>query len=185
MEVVGLKLLLGSFCWIYFFSGVLVDVEVVGFVGEKFYLMFFDDMYGFFLGFKVVVFEMFSLLFYIDGLMLFCCCVIDWVKQVLVGEGFFGCVFDGVGCLFDNKGLVVVSILWLLQSCLVNLMIWVVIDQLLDVGICVINVLLMVGCGQCMGFFVGFGVGKLVFFGMMVCYIEVEVIVVGLIGECG
>lgn len=36
-----------------------------------------------------------------------------------------------------------------------------------------------------MGLFVGFGVGKLVLFGMMVCYMSVEVIVIGLIGECG
>lgn len=36
-----------------------------------------------------------------------------------------------------------------------------------------------------MGLFVGFGVGKSVLLGMMVCYICVDVIVVGLIGECG
>lgn len=59
------------------------------------------------------------------------------------------------------------------------------IEYVLDIGVCVINVLLIVGCGQCMGFFVGFGVGKLVLFGMMVCYIWVDVIIVGFIGECG
>lgn len=36
-----------------------------------------------------------------------------------------------------------------------------------------------------MGFFVGSGVGKSVLFGMMIWGCEVDVVVVGFVGECG
>lgn len=55
----------------------------------------------------------------------------------------------------------------------------------MDVGVWVINSLFIVGCGQCMGLFVGSGVGKSVLFGMMMWFIIVDIMVVGLIGECG
>ncbi len=55
----------------------------------------------------------------------------------------------------------------------------------LDVGVRAINSLLTVGRGQRIGLFAGSGVGKSVLLGMMARYTSADVIVVGLIGERG
>ena len=57
MEASGLKLPLGSSCHIYPQSGASVEAEVVGFSGDKLYLMPSDDVYGLAPGAKVVAFE--------------------------------------------------------------------------------------------------------------------------------
>ncbi len=59
------------------------------------------------------------------------------------------------------------------------------IEHVLDVGVRAINALLTVGRGQRMGLFAGSGVGKSVLLGMMARYTQADVIVVGLIGERG
>ncbi|MEY4593390.1 MAG: hypothetical protein RIR18_2285, partial [Pseudomonadota bacterium] len=46
MEAAGLKLPLGSACRVVSKSGQSVEAEVVGFSGDKLYLMPSDDMYG-------------------------------------------------------------------------------------------------------------------------------------------
>ncbi|MBP8144509.1 flagellar protein export ATPase FliI [Pseudorhodoferax sp.] len=55
----------------------------------------------------------------------------------------------------------------------------------LDTGVRAINALLTVGRGQRLGLFAGTGVGKSVLLGMMARYTRADVIVVGLIGERG
>jgi flagellum-specific ATP synthase len=55
----------------------------------------------------------------------------------------------------------------------------------LDTGVRAINTMLTVGRGQRLGLFAGTGVGKSVLLGMMARYTEADVIVVGLIGERG
>jgi flagellum-specific ATP synthase len=55
----------------------------------------------------------------------------------------------------------------------------------LDTGVRAINAMLTVGRGQRLGLFAGTGVGKSVLLGMMARYTEADVIVVGLIGERG
>ncbi len=55
----------------------------------------------------------------------------------------------------------------------------------LDTGVRAINALLTVGRGQRIGLFAGTGVGKSVLLGMMARYTAADVIVVGLIGERG
>ena len=57
--------------------------------------------------------------------------------------------------------------------------------QPLDIGVRAINALLTVGRGQRIGLFAGRGVGKSVLLGMMARYTSADVIVVGLIGERG
>jgi flagellum-specific ATP synthase len=59
------------------------------------------------------------------------------------------------------------------------------IRQPLDTGVRAINALLTVGRGQRLGLFAGTGVGKSVLLGMMARYTAADVIVVGLIGERG
>ncbi len=55
----------------------------------------------------------------------------------------------------------------------------------LDVGIGSLNGLLTIGLGQRMGLFAGSGVGKSVLLGMLARFVDVDVVVVGLIGERG
>lgn len=99
--------------------------------------------------------------------------------------GFLGCVVDGNGQLFDGFGEIDVEVRVFIMCFFMNLFICCFINVLMDVGVCVINVFNMVGVGQCMGLFVGSGVGKSVLFGMMICGCEVDVVVVGFVGECG
>ncbi|UCV04558.1 flagellar protein export ATPase FliI [Dechloromonas denitrificans] len=185
MEAAGLKLPLGSSCRIFPPTGAPVDAEVVGFSGEKLYLMPSDDMYGLAPGSKVVAFETASPPPHIDDPTPFRRRAIDRVKQAPVGDGLLGRILDGVGRPLDNKGPLQVSTSRPLQSRPVNPMARAAIDQPLDVGIRAINALLTVGRGQRMGLFAGSGVGKSVLLGMMARYTEAEVIVVGLIGERG
>ncbi len=55
----------------------------------------------------------------------------------------------------------------------------------LDTGVRAINAMLTVGRGQRLGLFAGTGVGKSVLLGMMARYTEADIIVVGLVGERG
>ena len=185
MEAAGLKLPLGSTCRIYAHSDTPVEAEVVGFAGEKLYLMPSDDVYGLAPGARVVAFDPPSPMLHVDGPAPFRRRAIDRVKQVPVGEELLGRVLDGVGRPLDAKGPLLVSKSRSLQSRPVNPMLRAAIDQPLDVGVRAINALLTVGRGQRMGLFAGSGVGKSVLLGMMARYTEAEVIVVGLIGERG
>jgi flagellum-specific ATP synthase len=185
MEAAGLKLPLGSTCRIYPLSGAPIEAEVVGFAGEKLYLMPSDDVYGLAPGSKVVAVEPPNPQLTIDGPPPFRRRAIDRAKQGPVGDELLGRVLDGVGRPLDNKGPLVTSLSRPLQSRPINPMSRASIHQPLDVGIRAINALLTVGRGQRMGLFAGSGVGKSVLLGMMARYTEAEVIVVGLIGERG
>jgi flagellum-specific ATP synthase len=185
MEAAGLKLPLGSSCLIHPLIGAPVEAEVVGFAGEKLYLMPSDDVYGLAPGSKVVAFESPSPPLRIDGPAPHRRRAIDRVKQVPVGDELLGRVVDGVGRPLDTKGDLRVSEARPLQSRPINPMTRAAIHQPLDVGIRAINGMLTVGRGQRMGLFAGSGVGKSVLLGMMARYTEAEVIVVGLIGERG
>lgn len=185
MEAAGLKLPLGSSCKIYPLTGAPVEAEVVGFAGEKLYLMPSDDVYGLAPGSKVVAFESPTPPPLVNGSPPFRRRAIDRAKQVPVGEELLGRVVDGVGRPLDGKGPVTTAQSRSLQARPVNPMSRAAIHQPLDVGIRAINSLLTVGRGQRMGLFAGSGVGKSVLLGMMARYTEAEVIVVGLIGERG
>ena len=185
MEAAGLKLALGSSCRVYPPTGAPVEAEVVGFAGEKLYLMPSDDVYGLSPGSKVVALDPPNSPPHVDDIAPFRRRAIDRVKQVPVGEELLGRVLDGVGRPLDNKGPVLATHARPLQSRPVNPMSRAAIEKPLDVGIRAINALLTVGRGQRMGLFAGSGVGKSVLLGMMARYTEAEVIVVGLIGERG
>ena len=185
MEAAGLKLPLGSSCRIFPLGGAPVEAEVVGFSGEKLYLMPSDDVFGLAPGSRVVAFETPPPPPLIDGPQPFRRRAIDRAKQVPVGAELLGRVLDGVGRPLDNKGPLVTAHSRSLQSRPVNPMSRAAIEHPLDVGIRAINSLLTVGRGQRMGLFAGSGVGKSVLLGMMARYTEAEVIVVGLIGERG
>lgn len=185
MEAAGLKLPLGSSCRILPPGGAPVEAEVVGFAGERLYLMPSDDVYGLSPGAQVVAFETPNPPPRVDGPPPMRRRAIDRAKQVPVGESLLGRVLDGVGRPLDAKGPLHAERLRPLQSRPINPMSRAAIEQPLDVGIRAINSLLTVGRGQRMGLFAGSGVGKSVLLGMMARYTEAEVIVVGLIGERG
>ena len=185
IEASGLKLPLGSTCHIFPGSGAPIEAEVVGFSGEKLYLMPSDDVFGLAPGARVVPFEAPSPHPHVDQPKHLKRRAIDRAKQVPVGEELLGRVLDSVGRPLDGKGPLIAGHARSLQSRPINPMSRAAIERPLDVGIRAINSLLTVGRGQRMGLFAGSGVGKSVLLGMMARYTEAQVIVVGLIGERG
>ena len=185
MEASGLKLPLGSTCRIIPGGGTPVEAEVVGFAGEKIYLMPSDDVFGLAPGARVEAVDVPHTGARVDVPQFKRRRAIDRAKQVPVGDELLGRVVDGVGRPLDNKGPLAISTTRSLQSRPFNPMMRASIVQPLDVGIRAINALLTVGRGQRMGLFAGSGVGKSVLLGMMARYTEAEVIVFGLIGERG
>ena len=185
MEASGLKLPLGSSCRIIPSGGTAVEAEVVGFNGEKLYLMPSEDVYGLSPGARVVAFETKAMLPRIGKARQPRRRIIDRAKLMPVGDALLGRVVDAAGRPLDNHGPLHVDTLRPLQSRPINPMSRAPIEHSLDVGIRAINSLLTVGRGQRMGLFAGSGVGKSVLLGMMARYTEAEIIVVGLIGERG
>ena len=185
MEASGLKLPLGSTCHIFPASGAPIEAEVVGFAGEKLYLMPSDEVFGLSPGARVIACDTPNPPPRVDFPVKHKRRAIDRAKQGPVGDELLGRVLDGVGRPLDNKGPLRSNRTRSLQSRPINPMTRAAIEHPLDVGIRSINALLTVGRGQRMGLFAGSGVGKSVLLGMMARYTEAEVIVVGLIGERG
>ena len=185
MEAAGLRLPLGSSCRILPIGGSPIEAEVVGFNGERLFLMPSEDVYGLSPGARVVAMETQTMppKFGVQPPARWR--AIDRAKLLPVGDALLGRVVDGAGRPLDRHGPVLTDALRPLQGRPVNPMSRAPIEQALDVGIRAINSLLTVGRGQRMGLFAGSGVGKSVLLGMMARYTSAEVIVVGLIGERG
>ncbi len=185
MEAAGLKLPLGSSCRILPIGGSPVEAEVVGFNGERLFLMPSEDVYGLSPGARVVALEMPAYRPKIGQDLPARRRAVDRAKLLPVGDALLGRIVDGAGRPLDRGGPLLADSLRPLHGRPVNPMSRAPIERTLDVGIRCINALLTVGRGQRMGLFAGSGVGKSVFLGMMARYTEAEVIVVGLIGERG
>ena len=166
--------------------GQQVDAEVVGFSGERIYLMPSTDVYGLAPGAVVEVATVcgfdppcmnkpFSRRRRIE----------DRIRQVAVGPELLGRVIDGAGRPLDRLGALAASSRVPLHARPFNPMEREPIRDVLDVGVRAINALLTVGRGQRMGLFAGSGVGKSMLLGMMARYTSADVVVVGLIGERG
>ena len=185
MEATGLKLPLGSGCHIQVPSGGTVEAEVVGFSGEKVYLMPSEDVYGLAPGTQVTALETPPPMLRIGERRPRQRRAIDRAKHLPVGEALLGRVLDGNGRPLDSLGPLDAKHSRPLQSRPANPLARAPITQSLDVGIRAINALLTVGRGQRLGLFAGSGIGKSVLLGMMARYTAADVIVVGLIGERG
>jgi flagellum-specific ATP synthase len=185
MEASGLKLPLGSSCTILPAGGSPIEAEVVGFNGERLFLMPSEDVYGLSPGARVVALEAPSQPPRTGQKHPARRRAVDRAKLLPVGDALLGRILDGAGRPLDKLGPLRAETLRPLQGRPVNPMSRAPIDRSLDVGIRAINALLTVGRGQRMGLFAGSGVGKSVLLGMMARYTEAEVIVVGLIGERG
>ncbi|MDR3158173.1 MAG: flagellar protein export ATPase FliI [Zoogloeaceae bacterium] len=184
VEAAGLKLPLGSTCRIYPSLGAPVEAEVVGFAGERLFLMPSDDVYGLSPGARVMAVEP-PLAHPRVGVSPKRRRTSDRARQVPVGESLLGRVLDGVGRPLDNRGALYPEAQRSLQSRPYNPMGRAPIEHVLDVGVRAINGLLTIGRGQRMGLFAGSGIGKSMLLGMMARYTTAEAIVVGLIGERG
>ncbi len=186
MEAVGLKLPVGNSCYILTPSGQQVDAEVVGFSGERLFLMPSTDIFGLKPGALVIPIdpaitrvpqlgEDFTPRRRAE----------DRAKQVPVGPALLGRVVDGAGRALDEHGALPLERYVPLHSRPTNPLQRAPIRVVLDVGVRAINTLLTVGRGQRLGLFAGSGVGKSVLLGMMARYTSADIVVVGLIGERG
>jgi flagellum-specific ATP synthase len=186
MEAVGLKLPVGNSCYVLTPSGQRVDAEVVGFAGDRLFLMPSTDIYGLKPGALVVPIDpAFARVPRLGEDFIPRRRAQDRAKQVPVGPALLGRVVDGAGRPLDDRGPLPLDRYVPLHSRAVNPLDRAPIRSILDVGVRSINALLSVGRGQRLGLFAGSGVGKSVLLGMMARYTSADVVVVGLIGERG
>ena len=102
-----------------------------------------------------------------------------------MGDGLLGRVVDSQGHPLDRLGGLTGTTSEPMSRRPINAMDRDPVRTPLDTGVRAINALLTVGRGQRLGLFAGTGVGKSVLLGMMARYTQADVIVVGLIGERG
>lgn len=189
MEAVGLKLAVGSTCLIYQNNVLAAEAEVVGFNGERLFLMPSTEVHGLTAGALVTPLtpSRNAPVYFADGApnadnhgM-----NEELTKHLPVGDALLGRVVDGAGRPLDRLGPIASAQRAPLAARPVNPIERQPIARPLDVGVRAINAMLTVGRGQRMGLFAGSGVGKSVLLGMMARYTEADVTVVGLIGERG
>jgi flagellum-specific ATP synthase len=165
LEAVGCEAAVGGRCLVDTAENVQVEAEVVGFSGEKLFLMPTADIRGLMPGARVVPTHS--------------------VSEVMVGDHLLGRVLDGAGRPLDSLGELRGTEKVPLAGRSLNPLRRRAIRDPLDVGVRSINSLFAVGGGQRIGLFAGSGVGKSVLLGMMTRYTRADVTVVGLIGERG
>ncbi len=165
LEAVGCQAPIGARCDVVTPTGQKVETEVVGFSGEKLYLMPTSDIRGLVPNSRVIP--------------------TSQTSEVRVGPELLGRVIDGRGRPLDGKGPLRTRKTTPLEGREINPLGREPIRDPLDVGIRAINALTPIGRGQRMGLFAGSGVGKSVLLGMMTRYTDADIVVVGLIGERG
>ncbi|MBZ6071323.1 flagellar protein export ATPase FliI [Aeromonas schubertii] len=164
LEAVGCRAAIGSLCRIDTLEGML-EAEVVGFSGDRLYLMPSEQLKGVIPGARVVP--------------------LTEEQGIPVGMGLLGRVIDGIGQPLDGQGPILSAQTARFAARGINPLARRPIHQPMDVGVRAINAMLTVGQGQRMGLFAGSGVGKSVLLGMMTRGSVADVVVVGLIGERG
>ncbi|QDQ28667.1 flagellar protein export ATPase FliI [Chitinimonas arctica] len=186
LEAVGIKLPVGASCHIVLPSGHSVEAEVVGFNGDKLFLMPVAEVYGLEPGAQVVAYEdVVNRMPYFRQSQTPRRRVEDRGRQAAVGPHLLGRVLDGLGRPLDKLGHLQVEAHVPLFARSFNPLDRVQVHDVLDVGVRAINAMLTVGRGQRLGLFSGSGIGKSVLLGMMARYTTADVVVVGLIGERG
>ena len=165
LEAVGCQVPVGGRCQVIAAHGARIDAEVVGFSGDRLYLMPVGEISGLTPDARVIPTQS--------------------AQEVVVGEQLLGRILDAQGKPLDGKGPLRCDHRVPLMGRSINPLTRKPIREPLDVGVRAINGLLTVGRGQRMGLFAGSGVGKSVLLGMMTRYTTADVTVVGLIGERG
>ncbi|MCG3725397.1 flagellar protein export ATPase FliI [Vibrio cincinnatiensis] len=164
LEATGCRAPIGSLCLVETMSGEM-EAEVVGFSGDRLFLMPSEQINGVLPGAKVTP--------------------LTEEAGLAVGMELLGRVIDGVGNPLDGLGPIYTDQYATFNAQPINPLSRKPITEPLDVGIKAINGLLTVGKGQRIGLFAGSGVGKSVTLGMMTRGTTAQVVVVGLIGERG
>lgn len=185
MEAVGLKLPVGSVCTITQRGTSPLEAEVVGFNGERLFLMPSTDVHGMTPGATVVPQEPPALRPVFGEVSHRWRRPEDKTKHLPVGDGLLGRVVDANGLPLDGHGQINYDKRCPLGARPINPLEREPISTPLDVGVRAINAMLTVGKGQRIGLFAGSGVGKSVLLGMMARYTQADRVVVGLIGERG
>ncbi len=185
MEAVGLKLPVGSQVLVLQDESMRVDAEVVGFAGERLFLMPTSEPYGLRPGATVVAQEVAAPRPRLHRHNHPWRRSEDRTKHLPMGNHLLGRVVDPNGRPLDKLGPLPSGQLAPLARRPINAMERDKVAQPLDVGVRAINALATVGRGQRMGLFAGSGVGKSVLLGMMARYTSADVTVVGLVGERG
>lgn len=165
LEAVGCRAAVGGRCLIESGAGNTIEAEVVGFSGERLFLMPTGNIHGLEQDCRVIP--------------------TGRSCSARVGPGLLGRVVDGAGMPLDGKGPLRTEQSIPLTGTSINPLSRKPIREPLDVGIGAINALTTVGRGQRLGLFAGSGVGKSVLLGMMTRYTGADITVVGLIGERG
>ncbi len=185
MEAVGLALPVGHSCEVIQDGVTIAEAEVVGFSGERLFLMPTQEVHGLRPGAIVAptATPASPLRFGTHNH--------PWrraedrSRRLPVGDSLLGRVLDANGRALDGRGAIDITGTRPISARAINPIDRAPIRTRLDVGVRSINALLAVGRGQRMGLFAGSGVGKSVLLGMMARYTAADVIVVGLIGERG
>lgn len=183
LEAAGIKVPVGSQCMVQMPGSAPVLAEVVGFAGDKAFLMPAGDIHGLSSGASVVPAAPF-----VPGLRLgepVRPINQQGVLRLPMGDGMLGRVVDSQGIPLDHGGPLQDIVVEPMDRSPINAMDRDPVRETLDTGVRAINALLTVGRGQRLGLFAGSGVGKSVLLGMMARYTQADVIVVGLIGERG
>jgi flagellum-specific ATP synthase len=165
LEAVGLKVSVGRQCEVINSDGRRIEAEVVGFAGDRVFLMPIKRVEGLQPGARVVP--------------------VSAQQGMRIGPQLLGRVVNGIGQPLDNKGPLVGDEFLDFTPQEINPLQRNPIHETLDVGIRTINALITVGRGQRLGLMAGSGVGKSVLMGMMTKFTTADVVVVGLIGERG
>jgi flagellum-specific ATP synthase len=185
MEAVGLKLAVGSACAVAVSEQSVLDAEVVGFEGDRLFLMPQSDVEGVLPGARVWPAEVTDMLPGAGKVDHPRRRATDRAKHMPVGKELLGRVLDGAGRPLDTRGQLRTRRTAPLNVRSYNPLDRAPITSVLEVGVRAIDAMLTIGRGQRMGLFAGSGVGKSVLLGMMARYTNADVIVVGLIGERG
>jgi len=185
LEAAGVRVPVGSICEVRADGQPPVMAEVVGFSGDRAFLMPTGPVHGLASGARVVpqppplsaprfgATATAARRPQARGVML------------PMGDGLLGRVVDAHGEPLDRAGPLSNVVHDSLSRPPINAMDRDPIRTPLDTGVRAINALLTIGRGQRIGLFAGTGVGKSVLLGMMARYTGADIIVVGLIGERG
>lgn len=189
LECAGLRVPVGSVCEIHDDGRPEgqppVSAEVVGFNGDRAYLMPTGDIHGLASGARVIPRPTPVVPLILGAGRHPWRRSEDRTLHLPVGDGLLGRVVDSHGHPLDRQGPIREVHNEPLIRRPINAMDREPVRQALDTGVRAINAMLTVGRGQRIGLFAGTGVGKSVLLGMMARYTAADVIVVGLIGERG
>jgi flagellum-specific ATP synthase len=165
LEAVGCQASIGDVCELIAQDGSRIESEVMGFSGDRLFLMPTGQSHGLGPGARVIPRH--------------------GAGTIPVGPQLLGRIIDGAAQPLDGLGPLDCTARARLSGAPINPLTRAPLSRPLDVGVRSINSLLTIGRGQRVGLFAGSGVGKSVLLGMMARYTSADVIVVGLIGERG